>query len=180
MNKKIRIIIFLIAFLSIAFTLGKILNPLDPRMFNFHDDTQAARIQQMTINLKSGHIPPRLAPTLSYGLGFPVFNFYAPFSYQITTGFHLLGMSIPMALKFSFFLSVILSFVTMFLLLQTFFGFLPSILGGIAYASSLWFAVEIFVRGNLAECWFLVLFPLSLYLLVLNARKSSKYLIAFS
>jgi len=180
MNKKIRIVIFVIACLSIALTLGKILNPLDPRMFNFHDDTQAARIEQMTVNLKSGHIPPRLAPTISYGLGFPVFNFYAPFSYQITTGFHLLGMSIPMALKFSFFLSVVLSFVTMFLLLQTFFGFLPSILGGIAYASSLWFAVEIFVRGNLAECWFLVLFPLSLYLLVLNARKSSKYLIAFS
>ncbi|MBI4973515.1 hypothetical protein HZC27_02825 [Candidatus Roizmanbacteria bacterium] len=180
MNKKIRIIVFFIAFLSIAFTLAKILNPLDPRMFNFHDDTQAARIQQMTVNLKSGHIPPRLAPTLSYGLGFPVFNFYAPFSYQITTGFHLLGMSIPMALKFSFFLSVVLSFVTMFLLLQTFFGFLPSILGGVAYSSSLWFAVEIFVRGNLAECWFLVLFPLALYVLIMNSRKQSKYLMAFS
>lgn len=180
MNKKIRIIVFFIALLSIAFTLGKILNPLDPRMFNFHDDTQAARVQQMAVNLKSGHIPPRLAPSLSYGLGFPVFNFYAPFSYQLTTGFHLLGMSVPMALKFSFFLSVILSFVTMFLLLQAFFGFLPSLLGGVAYSSSLWFAVEIFVRGNLAECWFLVLFPLSLYLLVMNARKQSKYLMAFS
>ena len=115
--------VFLIAFLSITLTLGKILNPLDPRMFNFHDDTQASRIQQMALNIKTGHIPPRLAPTLSYGLGFPVFNFYAPFSYQITTGFHLLGMSVPMALKFSFFLSVILSFVTMFLLLQTFLVF---------------------------------------------------------
>lgn len=180
MNKKIRIIVFFIALFSIAFTLGKILNPLDPRMFNFHDDTQAARIQQMALNIKTGHIPPRLAPTLSYGLGFPVFNFYAPFSYQITTGFHLLGMSIPMALKFSFFLTVILSFVTMFLLLQTFFGFLPSLLGGVAYSTSLWFAVEIFVRGNLAECWFLVLLPLSLYLLIMNARKQSKYLMAFS
>ena len=172
--------VFLIAFLSITLTLGKILNPLDPRMFNFHDDTQASRIQQMALNIKTGHIPPRLAPTLSYGLGFPVFNFYAPFSYQITTGFHLLGISVPMALKFSFFLSVILSFVTMFLLLQTFFSFLPSILGGVAYSSSLWLAVEIFVRGNLAECWFLVLFPLSLYLLVMNARKQSRYLMAFS
>ena len=123
-------------------------------MFNFHDDTQASRIQQMALNIKTGHIPPRLAPTLSYGLGFPVFNFYAPFSYQITTGFHLLGMSVPMALKFSFFLSVILSFVTMFLLLQTFFSFLPSILGGVAYSSSLWLAVEIFVRETLRSVGF--------------------------
>jgi hypothetical protein len=180
MNKKVRIIVFFIVLFSIALTLGKMLNPLDRRMFNFHDDTQAARIQQMAVNIKSGHIPPRLAPTLSYGLGFPVFNFYAPFSYQLTTGLHLIGLSVPMALKLSFFLSVVLSFVTMFLLLQTSFGFLPSLLGGVVYSSSLWFAVEIFVRGNLAECWFLVLFPFTLFLFILNACRQSKYLMAFS
>ena len=92
---------------AILFTLSKLLNPLDPRMFNFHDDTQAARIQQMALSIKSLHIPPRLAPEFSHNLGFPVFNFYAPTAYWITTGLHLVGFSIPMALKLSFFLTII-------------------------------------------------------------------------
>ncbi|OGK62039.1 hypothetical protein A2334_04170 [Candidatus Roizmanbacteria bacterium RIFOXYB2_FULL_38_10] len=180
MDKRIRVVVFFLICGIIAITLGKTLNPFDSRMFNFHDETQAARIQQMALNIKSGHIPPRLAPELSHNLGFPVFNFYAPFSYWVTTGLHLIGLPIPMALKFSFFLSLILSFTSMFLFLRLFFGFLPSVMGGITYASSLWFAIEIFVRGNLAECWFLVLFPLALYLIVLNSRKLSPYIFAIS
>jgi hypothetical protein len=68
--------------LSLAFVIfflgNKALNPLNGKMFNYHDDTQAARIQQFVLNLKSLKIPPRIAPTFSNRLGFPVFNFYAP------------------------------------------------------------------------------------------------------
>jgi len=171
MTKKV---LFLIVCIAVVFFLGKSLNPFDPRMFDFHDDTQPARIEQFTKNITSGIIPPRLGPDLSQGLGFPVFNFYAPFSYWITTGLHLMGIPIPLAIKTSFLLAVILSFVAMYLLLKRFFSTDASLLGGVVYASSLWFAIEIFVRGNLGEIWFLVLFPLSLFILHLHSEKRSK------
>ncbi len=169
-------IIFVATLTSIVISLGTMLNPLNNRMFSFHDATQAARIQQMAINIKQGFIPPRLAPDLSFGLGFPVFNFYAPTAYWITTFLHLTGIPIVMVLKLSFLLSLIFSCVATFLLLSGFFGFFSSLLGAVVYASSLWFAIEIFVRGNLAETWFLALFPLSLFFLYKNSQKNSSRL----
>lgn len=171
MAKKI---IFLLVFVALVFFLGKNLNPFDPRMFDFHDDTQPARIQQFAKNIISGIIPPRMGPDLSQGLSFPVFNFYAPTSYWITTGLHLVGIPIPLAIKTSFLLAIILSFIAMSLLLNRFFSHDASLLGGVVYASSIWFAIEIFVRGNLGEIWFLVLFPLSLFILHLHSEKGSR------
>lgn len=168
--KKIAVVL---TFIAVVVSLGYLLNPLDRRMFNFHDDTQAARIQQMALALKNGPFPPRLAPELSRDMGFPVFNFYAPLAYWITTGLNLAGMPVPMALKFSFLLSIAASFLSMYLLLRAFFRTLPSLLGAVVYVSSLWFAVEIFVRGNLSECWFLAVFPLALFFMVKNSRRAS-------
>lgn len=167
-------IVFFFILLAVIFFLGKNLNPFDPRMFDFHDDTQPARIQQFAKNITSGIVPPRMGPDLSQGLGFPVFNFYAPTSYWITTGFHLIGIPIPLAIKTSFLLAIILSFVAMYLLLKRFFTQEASLVGGAVYSSSLWFAIEIFIRGNLGEIWFMVFFPLSLYILHLYSEKNSK------
>lgn len=165
---------FIFILLMVIYFLGKNLNPFDLRMFDFHDDTQPARIEQFTKSISAGIIPPRMGPDLSYGLGFPVFNFYAPFSYWITTGIHLVGIPIPIAIKTSFLLAVVFSFITMYLLLRRFFSQEGSLFGGIIYASSLWFAIEIFIRGNLGEIWFLTLFPLSIYTVHRLAEQKSK------
>lgn len=170
-----KIISFMLVLVAVIFFLGKTLNPFDPRMFDFHDDTQPARVQQFVKNITSGVIPPRVGPDFSQGLGFPVFNFYAPTSYWITASLNLIGIPIPLAVKASFLLAVILSFVAMYLLLKRFFSNEASLLGGVVYASSLWIAIEIFIRGNLGEIWFLVLFPLSLYILHLHSEKKSKH-----
>lgn len=164
-------LIFVFVLGAVILSLSHTLNPFDARLFSVHDDTQAARIQQMTLSLQQKQIPARLAPDLSHGLGFPIFNYYAPFAYYVATFMHLAGLSIPAVIKTSFFLCVVLSFMTMFLLLQKKFDFFSSLLGAVTYCSSLWFAIEIFIRGNLAECWFMVLFPLSLYLLLENSEK---------
>ena len=47
-----KIIIF-ITLLVLTFTIGKNLLPFGDRMFDFHDESQAARIQQFVLNLKS-------------------------------------------------------------------------------------------------------------------------------
>ncbi|PIY68536.1 hypothetical protein COY90_05405 [Candidatus Roizmanbacteria bacterium CG_4_10_14_0_8_um_filter_39_9] len=174
LKKYERIIIFIICLTAVIFFLGSSLNPFDPRMFDFHDDTQAARIQQFALNIKAGNIFPRVAPDLSFGLGFPVFNFYAPFSYWVTTGIHLIGIPIPIAIKTSFLLAIVSAFIAMYLFLKRFFSEEASLLGGAFYSSSIWFAIEIFVRGNLGEIWFLALFPLTLSVLHLHSEKLSR------
>jgi len=170
----------LLSLVFIIVFLGKALNPFSDRMFIFHDETQAARIQQFVLNLKDLQFPPRIAPDFSFKLGFPVFNHYAPTSYWITSLFHLFGLSIINSLKLSFFLGIIIAFLAMYKFAGLFFGFYPSLMAGLLYAASPWVAVEVFIRGNLAELWFLALLPAALWTLYRNAAKptSKNFLLA--
>ena len=156
---------FCLALVAVFFFLGKELNPLDFHFFTVHDNTQAARIQEFALNLRNGIIPPRMAPNFSFQHGFPVFNFYAPFAYWVGSFIQLLGFSSAISLKVLLFLGLFLSFVSFFLFASLFFGFWGGLLGASVYASSLWMAVEIFVRGNVGEIWFMALLPLGLYML---------------
>lgn len=169
--KKIVLVVFLIL---IIFLFGKNLNPFSSSMFEFHDSTQLARINQFTLNLKELKIPPRIAPDFSFKLGFPVFNYYAPTSYWITSFINLLGISEINSLKISFLLALILSFIFMFKFLHLYFDFYFALIGALAYTSSPWLASEIFVRGNLAEIWFITLLPLAFYMVKKNSLSSNK------
>ncbi len=164
-------ILLALSVLAVVFFLGRNLGPFSSSMFIFHDSTQPARIQQFTLNLKSLNIPPRVAPDFNYGLGFPVFNFYAPFSYWLTSAINLVGFDVVSSLKLSFLLAVLIGFIASYLFFRSFFSFLPSLLGGILYITSLYFPLNIFVRGNLAELWFLALFPLALLSVYKNSQK---------
>ncbi|MDO9028476.1 MAG: hypothetical protein Q7U68_06420 [Candidatus Roizmanbacteria bacterium] len=167
-------IVFAVVLLMIVFFLGRNLNPFSSSMFTFHDETQPARIQQFVLNLKQLKIPPRIAPDFSFKLGFPVFNFYAPFSYWLTGLINLIGFDIMSSLKFSLFIALLVGFFGSFLFLKNFFDFYPALLGGIFYITSLYFPLDVFVRGNLAEVWFMALFPLSFHLLYKNSLKNNR------
>ncbi len=171
MGKKI---IFIITIFFIIFFLGRSLNPMSSKMFKFHDATQGSRIKEFSLNLRQGKIPPRIAPNFSFRLGYPVFNFYAPFAYWVTSFINLLGFNVVGALKLSFLLTIVLSFVFMYLFLKQFFSFYPSLLGAVFYGASPYFAVEILIRGNLAEAWFIALFPLGLFFLTKNSQSKIK------
>lgn len=169
-------IIFAIVLLLIVFFLGRNLNPFSPNMFTFHDETQPARVQQFVLNLKNFKIPPRVAPDFSFKLGFPVFNYYSPFSYWVTSGINLLGIAIAPALKISFLLTIIIGFIFMFKFAGLFFDFYPSLLAAVLYVTSPWLAVEIFIRGDMAEAWFIALFPAALWVLYKDqASKSPRF-----
>ena len=166
-------IIFIIAIFSIIFFLGKSLNPFDNRMFVFHDETQPARIQQFTLNIKNLKIPPRIAPDFSFKLGYPVFNFYAQTPYWITSAINIAGFDEVNSLKLSYILALIIAFLSAYLLLRCFFSFYSSVAGGVIYVSSLYFAIDILIRGNLAETWFLTIFPLALFFIYRNSKKKN-------
>ncbi|MGB9883167.1 MAG: hypothetical protein ACPLRN_01475 [Microgenomates group bacterium] len=173
-------LVFFISLFFIIFFLGRDLLPTNDYFFTFHDETQPARIQQFTKELKNFHIPPRVAPDMNYQLGFPIFNFYAPTAYWITSIVNLMGFNIINSLKISFLLGLIIGFYSSFLFFANFFDFFPSILGAIFYVTSLYFPLDIFVRGNLSEVWFLALLPLTLHSLYQNSQKNNPKIFFFA
>lgn len=169
--KKVLLIFILFFYIG---TIGKNLIP-SQTMFDFHDMTLAGRVQEFSFNISNLKIP-RMAPHWVFGMGYPVFNFYAPFSFWITSIIDLLGVDIADSIKLSFLLALLLGTVSMFLFLRSFFSFYAAVLGGVLYSSSPFLAVDIFIRGNIGEIWFWALFPLTLFLLYKNSSKFNKYI----
>ncbi len=173
-------ILLILTLVLVVFILGRNLNPLANTMFEFHDITQPARIQQFTQDLKHLQIPPRMTPDFSFGLGYPVFNFYAPASYWITSIFSMIGIDPVNSLKLSFLLCLITAFLFTYLFLRNYFDFYASLAGSVSYVTALYFAIDIFVRGNLAETWFLALMPAALLVLFLNAKTKNRAIFIFT
>ena len=166
--------VFLIALVVLIVTVGRNLNPFASDFFSYHDVTQPSRIEQFTKELTQLHIPPQIAPDYAFGNGYPVFTFYAPTAYWITSVVHLIGFEISQAIKLSFLLSIITAFGGMYVLVShvnkdRVLRLLPALL----YATSPWVASEIFVRGNLAEIWCLALLPWGIWVLM----QKSKYIL---
>lgn len=166
-------ILFTVVLLVIIFFLGKNLLPSNTA-FDYHDSTQPARVKEFSFNLMNGQIPPRIAPNFSFNLGYPVFNYYAPLSYWIASGINLTGIDPINSIKISFLLTIIVSFSGMYLLANKFIGYPAGIIAGTLLASSPWMAVQIFIRGDLAEAWFIAFLPLTLYFLKKNSESNSR------
>lgn len=139
------------------------LNPLSGKMFVFHDITQASRVTEFSLNLISGIFPPRISPNMSYGMGYPLFNFYSPFGYWVTSLIYLTGFSVVGSIKLSFGLAIVLSWIGMYFFLRNFFKFPAAFTGAYLYILAPYMAVEVYVRGNVGEVWFAALLPWALH-----------------
>jgi hypothetical protein len=163
----------------VCIILVRNLNPFDPRMFEFHDVTQRARIVEFLLSVLTGYWPPRVATLMYYYLSYPAFTFYAPAAYWISLVFSLLYLEVfpritPLidvfTLKSSFAAAIFTSWIGMYALVSHLTGNrIAAIISATVYSSSPWVAVEVFVRGNLAEMWFLALLPLTLALLHISS-----------
>lgn len=140
---------------------GRIL--LTPGYFNMHDDLQMMRQLEMEKCFRDFQIPCRWVPDMGYGYGFPLFNYYPPLPYLIGQGIRLIGFSFVDTAKLTFFLSFVLSGVTMYLLAKTFWGRLGGVLSAVFYIWAPYHSVDVFVRGAMNEAWALVWFPLILW-----------------
>src|SRR3990172_9820083 len=82
---------------------------LVPGFYGASDDLHIGWLYQMHQTLMSGQIPPRFVPDLSFGFGYPLFNFVFPLPFYIGEIFHLLGLSFVGSVKAVFLLGVPLS-----------------------------------------------------------------------
>ena len=144
----------------VLLTVPAIWQIVTPGFFPMHDDVQAARVQQMFMALKSGQFPVRLVPDLGYGYGYPIFNFYNPLPYYFGSAFMFMGFDALAATKLMFIFPVILSGISMFIFSKLFLSDFASGIAGLLYVYAPYHAVQIYVRGAVAEYWAYAILPL--------------------
>lgn len=149
--------------LVLALSYWSIKPLLNSGFFPIHDDTQVARVQQMHKALTDGMFPVRWAADLGYGYGYPIFNFYAPLAYYIGAVFMLIGFNALIATKLMIGTGVVLAGVFMYFLAREFWGKMGGILSAILYVYAPYHALNIYVRGAIAELWAYGILPLTFF-----------------
>ncbi|MCJ7804998.1 YfhO family protein, partial [Patescibacteria group bacterium] len=107
-----------------------------------------------------GQLPCRWAPDLGGGFGFPLFNYYSPLVYYFGVIFRLLGLSYINTIKFLFIAGIVLTGISMFLLAKEFWKKLGGLVSAVFYIFVPFHALDIYVRGDLAELYALAIVPL--------------------
>lgn len=133
---------------------------LSPGFFPMHDGTQAARVFEMAKSLSHGMFPVRWVEDLGYGAGYPIFNFYSVLPYYIGGILTALGISALDSTKLIFIIALVGSGASMFFLVKEFFGKLGGLVSAIIYLYFPYHAVNVYVRGDLAETSAYVFLPL--------------------
>ena len=147
----------------IVFSFWAVKHLFIPGFFPIHDNTQVARVFEMGNALKDGMFPVRWVQDLGYGYGYPIFNFYAPLAYYIGGFFNLMGFDPLAATKIMTGLSIMLSGIFMYLLAREFWGELGGAISGLFYLYAPYHALDIYVRGDVAEFWAYAFLPLVFY-----------------
>ena len=133
---------------------------LSPGFFPMHDDTQVARIFEMAKSLSDGMFPVRWVEDLGYGAGYPIFNFYSVLPYYAGGILTVLGISALESTKLVFIIALVGSGVSMFFLVKELFGKLGGLVAAIIYLYFPYHAVNVYVRGDLAEATAFAFLPL--------------------
>lgn len=146
--------------------------------FPMHDDIQPSRIFVMYDALKSGQFPVRWVSYLGFGLGYPLFNFYAPLPYYIGGMINFFIPDTIVVTKIMIALGILSAPINMYILASKFSGKFSAIIAATLYLYAPYHAVQTFVRGSIGELYaysFLPILFLALFFLLENkeAKKIS-------
>lgn len=143
-----------------------------PGYFSHHDDLQVMRVFEMRKCFEDLQIPCRWVPDMGYGYGFPLFNYYNPFAYYLGgIGSYLLGYI--GAAKLLFFIPLILAPFSMYFLGKELFGKYGGFISGVLYLFAPYRAVDIYIRGAVAESFSIALAPLVFLFMIYSFKKPS-------
>jgi hypothetical protein len=133
---------------------------LAPGYFGVSDDLHIGWLFEMDRAVRMGQIPPRFVPDLSYGFGYPLFNFVFPLPFYLAEIFHLLGFSLVASIKAVFLLTIPASLYFMYKLLKEYASELVALAGAAIYIYAPYRATDIFVRGAVGEALAFAFLPL--------------------
>jgi hypothetical protein len=151
--------------------------------FHFSDEPHIANLYEMIRAIQLGQFPPRWAPDMIWGYGYPLFNFYYPLPFYVGAFFFSFTGSLIQSLKLVFLLSILVSPIGMFLWLRKHTQDLNAFIGSVIYVYSPYRAVDLYVRGALGECVAFAVIPfvfLSLYKIVHQNKSRHIVLLAVS
>lgn len=123
--------------------------------------------------IRQGVFFSRWLPDLAFGYGLPLFAFYAPLSYYLTEGLHLLGLDLVGAFNASGALALLVAVSGVYLLVKDWFGAKAGVLAGIAYVYAPYQLFNLFSRGSLPVTWAGALFPLAFWAFSRLIRQNS-------
>lgn len=133
---------------------------LVPGFYGASDDIHIAWLYEMDKVLRIWQLPPRFVPDLSFGFGYPLFNFVFPLPFYIGEIFHLFGLSLVDSIKAVFLISIPLSMFFMYRFLKEFTNDVSSLAGAIIYGFTPYRSTDIYVRGAFGESLSFVFLPL--------------------
>ncbi|GIK41733.1 MAG: hypothetical protein BroJett011_55660 [Chloroflexota bacterium] len=113
--------------------------------------------------IRQGVFFSRWLPDLAFGYGLPLFVFYAPLSYYLTEGLHLMGLEMVGAFNASGALALLVAGSGIYLLVRDWFGAKAGALAGVAYVYAPYQLFNLFSRGSLPVTWAGALFPLAFW-----------------
>jgi hypothetical protein len=130
--------------------------------FSHQDDLQIMRIFEMRKCFTDLQLPCRWVPDMGWGNGIPLFNFYGVSSYYFgAIASYFLGY-IGSA-KILFFLALTVGSFGVYLLVNRLWGRWAALTAGILYLFAPYKALDVYIRGALAESIALSLIPFVFY-----------------
>ncbi len=150
---------FYLIILAISlFLLKDLFQPGFPDTHDGHN--HLARLANLWLTVRSGQIPPRFAPNLDHGFGYPVFNFnyYLPFFMALFYKL-LFSLSLEISLKAAFISFYVLGGWGIFSWLRNKIHPPLALLASLVYLTMPYQLVNIFVRGNTGEVAILGILP---------------------
>lgn len=121
------------------------------------------RLVELDHSLRHGQLYPRWSPDMAYGYGYPLFNFYAPFSFYLAEALHLVGLPFVAAWNGTLALCLLAGGLFTYLLARDWMPEHSALVAATAYLLAPYTLYDVYFRGNLAESVALPLLPLVLW-----------------
>ncbi len=133
------------------------------------------RTAELSHLLQGGAVYPRWAPDFYFGYGYPIFNYYAPFTYYLGSALMILpGVDAVLAVKLVFCLGLLSSGLGTYLLGKRLWGPRPGIVAAAAYLYAPYIQyIDPHARGVLAESFSFALFPWVLWAFTVEPVRDS-------
>ncbi len=125
---------------------------LQPGWFLTQDgDTLLIRLAEFHRMLRDGQIPVRYGTIINFAWGYPAFNFLYPLPMMTMEAFYLLGFGIIGSAKAWLTAATILSALTMFIWVRSWFGLKAGLAAAILYTYAPYRFLDLYVRGSVGE-----------------------------
>jgi len=132
---------------------------LQPGYFSMHDIQHPVRLFLLKQGLNQGYLYPRWVADLGFGFGYPLFNFYPPLIYYVSSVFLFFGFSIINSLKAMLIVGFLLASISSYCYAKLFLSRRVALIASAFYTYTFYHAITVYIRGAFAEFFSYGLFP---------------------